>query len=86
MKEFIIQIQEKEKGNIVNTWDYGTEKFEKQLKDIIEEKMKAKKLPWYLNLFAGVISSFIGEALSEAIDYMIKEITKKPSKEDKGGN
>ena len=42
MKEFIIQIQEKENGNIVKAWDYGTEAFEKQLKDILEEKIKAR--------------------------------------------
>ena len=29
MKEFIIQIQEKENGNIVKAWDYGTKAFEK---------------------------------------------------------
>ena len=85
MKEFIIQIQEKENGNIVKTWDYGTEEFEKQLKEVIEEKMKEKKPPGVLRFFVGAISGFIGEALSEAIDYMIKEITKKPSNEDKGG-
>ena len=79
MKEFIIQIQEKENGNIVKAWDYGTEAFEKQLKDILEEKIKARKLPWYLRFFVGAISVFIGEALSEAIDYMIEEKTKKPS-------
>ena len=85
MKEFIIQIQEKENGNIVKTWDYGTEEFEKQLKEVIEEKMKEKKPSGVLRFFVGAISGFIGETLSEAIDYMIKEITKKPSNEDKGG-
>lgn len=80
LKEFIIQIQETENGNVIQKWDYGTEAFEKLLKDAIEEKMKEKKLPWYIRFFAGGISSFIGEAVSEAVDYIIKETTKKPSK------
>ncbi len=82
LKEYIIQIQETENGNVIKKWDYGTEAFEKLLKDAIEEKMKEQKLPWYIRFFASGISSFIGEAVSEAIDYIIKETTKKPSKED----
>ncbi|MCE8424330.1 MAG: hypothetical protein J5U17_00955 [Candidatus Methanoperedens sp.] len=82
MKEYIIQIQEKENGNIIKNWDYGTEDFEKMLKDAVEQKIKEKRLPWYFSFFAGGITSFTGEALSEAIDYTIKETTKKPSKQE----
>jgi len=82
MKEYIIQIQEKENENIIKEWDYGTEAFEKMLKDALEEKMKGKPLPWYAKFFVGGITSLTGEALSEAIDYVIKEIAKKPSKRE----
>ena len=82
MKEYIIQIQEKENGNIIKEWDYGTEAFEKMLKDALEEKMKSKPLPWGAKFFVGGITSLTGEALSEAIDYTIKETTKKPSKRE----
>ena len=82
MKEYIIQIQEKENGNSIKEWDYGTEAFEKMLKDVLEEKLKEKRLPWYCSFFVGVITSLTGEALSEAIDYMIKETTKKPSNKE----
>jgi hypothetical protein len=79
MKEYIIQIQEKEDGNMIKKWDYGTEAFEKLLKDAVEEKMKVMNLPWYIRFCANGISSFTGEAVSEAIDYTIKETTKRPS-------
>ena len=51
MKEFIIEIQEKENDTVVRKWDYSTEAFEKELKDLIKEKLKGKKVPWYLQMF-----------------------------------
>ncbi len=82
VKEYIIQTQEKENENIIKKWDYGTEAFEKMLKDALEEKIKGKPLPWGAKFFVGGITSLTGEALSEAIDYVIKETAKKPSKRE----
>lgn len=83
MKEFIIEIQEKENGTVVRKWDYGTEAFEKELKDLIKEKLKEKKIPWYLQMFMDTITNYAGEAISEGINEMIKRISKKPAEEEK---
>lgn len=83
MKEFIIEIQEKENGIVVGKWDYSTEAFEKELKDLIKEKLKEKKIPWYLQMFIDTITNYAGEAISEGINEMIKRISKKPAEEEK---